>query len=153
VHYDPYDVTRVWVRNHHDGGWITVPWTHLKMAPIPFGEQAWAQAQQILARRGADPANEAEIAGAVAALLDRAEHGPDAPAKPASTKRDRRVAARTRATATPAGPRPAEAADDDPPVAPIAPDAPDADTTAEDGLAPVIPLGVFDARDEAKRWW
>ena len=30
VHYDPYDVTRVWVRNHHDGGWIQVPWTHLQ---------------------------------------------------------------------------------------------------------------------------
>ena len=23
VHYDPYDVTAVWVRNHHHGGWIT----------------------------------------------------------------------------------------------------------------------------------
>ena len=23
VHHDPYDVTRIWVRNHHDGGWIT----------------------------------------------------------------------------------------------------------------------------------
>jgi Mu transposase, C-terminal len=22
VHYDPYDITRVWVRNHHDSGWI-----------------------------------------------------------------------------------------------------------------------------------
>jgi hypothetical protein len=32
VHYDPYDVTRIWVRNHHDGGWITVPW---KQTPQP----------------------------------------------------------------------------------------------------------------------
>ena len=23
VHYDPYDVTAIWVRNHHHGGWIT----------------------------------------------------------------------------------------------------------------------------------
>ena len=22
VHYDPYDVTRIWVRNHHESGWI-----------------------------------------------------------------------------------------------------------------------------------
>jgi hypothetical protein len=39
VHHDPYDVTRIWVRNHHDGGWITVPWTHLHSAPVPFGER------------------------------------------------------------------------------------------------------------------
>jgi len=44
VHYDPYDVTRIWVRNHHDSGWITVPWTHLRTAPAPFGEAAWARA-------------------------------------------------------------------------------------------------------------
>jgi putative transposase len=30
VHRDPYDVSRVWVRNHRDGGWILVPWTYLK---------------------------------------------------------------------------------------------------------------------------
>jgi len=60
VHYDPYDVTRVWVRNHHQGGWITVPWTQLKAAPAPFGEAAWDQARQLLARRGEDPATEAE---------------------------------------------------------------------------------------------
>ena len=68
LHYDPYDVTRVWVRNHHDGGWITVAWTHLRNTPTPFGEAAWGQAQEILARRGGDPVTETEIAGAVAAL-------------------------------------------------------------------------------------
>ena len=52
VHYDPYDVTRVWVRNHHDSGWIQVPWTHLRTGPAPFGEQAWDHARQMLARRG-----------------------------------------------------------------------------------------------------
>ena len=25
VHHDPYDVSRVWVRNHRDGGWIPAP--------------------------------------------------------------------------------------------------------------------------------
>ena len=30
VHRDPYDVSRVWVRNHRDGGWILAPWTYLK---------------------------------------------------------------------------------------------------------------------------
>jgi hypothetical protein len=154
VHYDPYDVTRIWVRNHLDGGgWVIVSWTHLKSTPAPFGEQAWTQAQEILARRGGDPTTEAEIAGAVTALLDRAEQGP-ATGKSEHTKRDRRVAARTRATG-PSWPRPV----DDP--------APDtrADTADEQAaqepetmtpperLAKVIPLGVFDAREEAKKWW
>jgi putative transposase len=148
VHSDPYDVTRVWVRNHHDGGWITAVWTHLKTAPVPFGEQAWQQAQQILSRRGSDPATEAEIAGAVTALLDKAEHGPGGAAAK-STKRDRRVAARTRATATTSGwPRPA----DEPEPAP-ADDLEAVVSATQDGLAPVTPLRVFDAREEAKNWW
>jgi hypothetical protein len=38
VRYDPYDVSRVWVRNHLDGGWIQAWWTHLRSTPAPFGE-------------------------------------------------------------------------------------------------------------------
>ncbi len=68
----------------------------MRSAPAPFGNQAWKQAQQILARRG----TESEIAYAVTTLLDKAEQGPDAtrkaPKKSTPTKRDRRVAARTR---------------------------------------------------------
>jgi putative transposase len=156
VHYDPYDVTRVWIRNHIDGGWITAPWTHLLTTPIPFGDQAWGQAQQILARRGENPATETQIAAAVAALLDRAEQGPDQP-RTTPSKRDRRVAARTRATSEPAWPRPVQ-------TPPAATDPTPADPTAMDTdgpdehvvplrLAPVIPLGIFDAREEAKKWW
>ena len=93
VHRDPYDVSRIWVRNHHDGGWILAPWTYLKGRPAPFGEQAWDHARQVLARRGADPATETEIAQAVEALLGKAERGP-AGVKP--SKQDKRVAGRTR---------------------------------------------------------
>jgi hypothetical protein len=160
IHYDPYDVTRVWVRNHLDGGWITVAWTHLRNTPTPFGEAAWSQARQILSRRGDDPITETEIAGAVEALLDKAEHGPDttaapkraaAPAatpttKPSTTKRDRRVAARTRATTGPGWPRP---------VADPEPEQVENNEACGEGagLAAVIPLAVFDAREEAKKWW
>lgn len=165
VHYDPYDVSRVWVRNHLDGGWMTVAWTHLSSCPTPFGEQAWAQAREVLARRGGDPTSEAERAAAVAALLDKAEHGPD-PAGPArATRRERRVAARTRATTgQPSWPAP--------PAAPTRPDddtadtggaehadssdfadSPDSPAAGEEALAPVIPLGIFDARAEARNWW
>lgn len=57
----------------------------------------------MLARRGHDPATEAEIAQAVEALLDKAEHGP-AGDKP--TKKDKKVAGRARATAAASRRRP-----------------------------------------------
>lgn len=148
IHYDPYDVTRIWVRNHHDGGWITAGWTHLRNGPAPFGEAAWSQAREILARRGTDTATETEIADTVEALLDKAENGPDKPAREKPTKRDRRVAARTRATSQSAWPRPTEQPQPQPDSSTSA-DASD----ASDDLAAVIPLAIFDAREEAKRWW
>jgi len=140
VRYDPYDITRIWVRNHWDGGWIQVHWKHLRSTPAPFGELAWQHARRVLAQRGQDTATEAEIAQAAAALLDTAEQGPTE----RTTKKDRKVAGRTRATAVTALPRPK-------PVAPDAAD--DNEPELEEDLAPVIPLPVFDAREEAKRWW
>ncbi len=144
VRYDPYDISRVWVRNHWDGGWITAAWKHLRGMPVPFGELAWQHARRVLAERGQDTATEAEIAQAASDLLDIAEQGP--PDKPKATRTDRRVAGRTRATAAAIWPRP-EPRQDDP-----APDVED-DQEPDEDLAPVIPLPVFDAREEAKRWW
>lgn len=111
LHYDPYDVSRVWIRNHHHGGWITATWTHLRTTPTPFGELAWQHAREILARRGNDHATEAEIAQAAVDLLDRAEHGPPTN-ESKSSARDRRVVGRTKATAR-AQPKPAAQQDDD----------------------------------------
>jgi transposase InsO family protein len=145
VHHDPYDVTRVWVRNHHDGGWIQAPWTHLRTGPAPFGEQAWDHARQVLARRGGDPVTEAEIAQAAEALLDKAERGPTGETP---TKKDRRVAGRARAAS--AAERPLPEPDRQSP--PAWDD--DADGDEDSGqVAEVIPLGVFDAHEEAKKWW
>jgi Mu transposase, C-terminal/Homeodomain-like domain len=76
VHYDPYDLTRVWVRNHHHGGWITVPWTHLSMVARPFADFTWRHARKIAAERGVDDANETAVAVVLAALLRRAGQGP-----------------------------------------------------------------------------
>src|SRR6266851_4069670 len=76
VHYDPYDLTRVWVRNHHHGGWITVPWTHLAMVTQPFADFTWRHARKIAAERGVDDANETAVAVVLAALLRRAQQGP-----------------------------------------------------------------------------
>lgn len=145
VHYDPYDVSRIWVRNHHDEGWLAATWTHLRSHPVPFGELVWQHARSVLAQRGCDQATEAEIARAADDLLDRAAQGP-APTRQES--KDRRVAGRTRATATPAWPRPpdtAEPCDEEPP--------PGGDEDADDiEIAQVIPLPVFDARKEAESW-
>jgi putative transposase len=147
VHHDPYDVTRVWVRDHlGDGGWILAPWTHLRAAPAPFGEQAWDHARQVLARRGQDQATEAEIARAAAALLDKAGQGP---ARGREARRDRKAGARARA-AIEAGPSLPQEAAPSPQRQPPAWD----DEEDDDGpLAEVIPLGVFDAAEEAKKWW
>jgi putative transposase len=163
VHYDPYDVSRIWVRNHHGGGWLTATWTHLNSPPVPFGEQAWQQAQQVLARRGQDSTNEAEIAAAVAALLDKAEAGPTpVRRKQGASKRDSRVAARTRATNGPVWPRPADDdAADGPATAAIGDREPVTAASSgqqfgkadSDQLADVIPLAVFNAREEAKKRW
>jgi len=151
VHHDPYDVSRIWVRNHWDGGWIICVWKHLGRVPVPFGELAWNHARQELASRGEQP-TETAIAEAVAALLDKASHGPaptgnpqDKASRKASSKRQR-VAARTRAT-TPARPGPA------PDPAEPTPAAAFGDEADETAIAEVVPLRVFDARKEADKWW
>ncbi|WP_211275624.1 hypothetical protein [Actinoplanes rectilineatus] len=115
----------------------------MRSAPAPFGELAWQHARRVLAERGQDAATEAEIAQAAADLLDVAEQGP--PGK--ATKKDRKVAGRTRATTTTAWPRPVPAL-----AGPVA-ETEEEEPESGEGLAPVIPLPVFDAREEAKRWW
>jgi putative transposase len=172
VRFDPYDISRVWIRNHHHGGWLTAAWAHLRSGPVPFGEQAWNHARQLLAARGSDPATEAEIAAAAAELLDRAEKGPGpGPGGPGTaaggsrSPRSRRVRARTVATAAPQWPRPApgpadgeegsagqtDAAGPGPEDRTEQPAGQEAETTT--APTQVIPLPLFDARKEAEKWW
>jgi hypothetical protein len=91
VHYDPYDVTRVWVRDHYQGGWIMAPWRHASMVAQPFADFTWRHARKIAARRGVDDSNETAVAVVLAALLQRAGQGPD----PAEQAMARTRAART----------------------------------------------------------
>ena len=162
VRYDPYDISRIWIRNHHHGGWLSATWKHLRTAPAPFGEQAWNHARQLLAARGSDPATEAEIAAAAADLLDRAGQGPG-PGEPASPQQDqaaartrsprsRRVRGRTAATAAPQWPRPADG-DEDSAWPADGQDGQAGETESETPPAQVIPLPLFDARKEAEKWW
>ncbi|WP_329024368.1 Mu transposase C-terminal domain-containing protein [Streptomyces sp. NBC_00690] len=126
IHHDPYDISRIWVRDRQHDRWITVFWKHLRRVGVPFGELAWDHACEQV-----PGGTEEQIADAAAALLRRAHDGP-APKKGPAAKRSRRVAARTWATA-PERPVPeppaAEAAQEDP---------------ADSELAEVIPLGLFD---------
>ncbi|WTZ61489.1 Mu transposase C-terminal domain-containing protein [Streptomyces sp. NBC_01387] len=131
VHYDPYDLSHVWVRDSRAGGWITVPWTRLGTVSAPFADFTWRHARSLLATRGADDTDERAIAAVVEDLLTRAGTGPD-----------RKVAARTRAaTALPT--RPGIEA---PPDSDLA-----ADPVPETVLGEVVPFGVFDAFTEGSR--
>ncbi|MGW4018244.1 Mu transposase C-terminal domain-containing protein, partial [Rhodococcus ruber] len=145
VHYDPYDVTRVWVRNHRDGGFIVAYWRQLHAMPQPFGDTAWEHARRIVAERGASTPSEETIKAAVDDLLDRA--GPAPPARSATrsrapTARDKRVAARTRATTGEMPPIPGSP----PPAATMfAPE--------DEDIADIVPLPVFDADRQSRTWW
>ncbi len=140
VHYDPYDLSQVWLRDHHhDGGWIPVPWTHLSMVRAPFADFTWRHARRLAAQRGGDGRDETAVARVLDDLLDRAETGP------APSAADRRVTARTRAaTSTPTHPSASRPSEQSEPT--------DEDDQGGGELAQVIPFGVFDARAEAERW-
>jgi putative transposase len=145
VHYDPYDFTRVWIRNHRDGGWITAYWRQLRSAPQPFGEAAWQYARRVVAERGVNRPSEQEITEAVDDLLDRASPPPPG-RKPGKSAKARRVAARTTAMASTDRPRPGPQPG---PTSKVALE-PEAD---EEELAEVIPLPVVDTEKEAQSWW
>ncbi|MEV7931161.1 Mu transposase C-terminal domain-containing protein [Kitasatospora sp. NPDC088779] len=131
VHYDPYDLSHVWVRDSRAGGWITAPWTRLGTVSAPFADFTWRHARSLLAARGGDDTDERAIAAAVEDLLTRAGTGPD-----------RKVAARTRA-ATALSARPGI-------EAPPAPEH-DTDPAPEAVLGEVVPFGVFDAFTDGSR--
>ena len=132
IHYDPYDVSRVWVRNHRGTGWIMLFWKHLHHAPIPFGELAWDHV-----RRGLPEHTEEELAAAAQDLLARAHAG-------GTTTRDRRVQAKTHASGPSAPPG-------EPPSPPNVADP--ADQHVEPVREPVVPLEVFDPFAEAQKPW
>ncbi len=145
IHSDPYDVSRIWVRNHHakEGGWITVPWTHHSMVAQPFADFTWRHARKIAAGRGLDDTNETAVAAVMGALLQRAGAGPET----------RRALARQRAMAALPPALPEEAL---PPAlpqvaAPPAADAPGYDDGPDDDLdedeaitGTVVGFGLFD---------
>ena len=140
VHYDPYDISRIWVRDHWNGGWITVFWTQLHRVTAPFGELAWDHARKLL-----PGATEAELADTVDSLLRRAGTGPGGAARAEQDRRGRRIAARTRAA------QKLPASQDR--TQPRENQAPPAGSPDGDGLAEVIPMPIFDPFAEADKPW
>jgi hypothetical protein len=140
VHCDPYDISRIWVRDHWNGGWVTVFWTQLRRVAAPFGEMAWDHAR---ARQPA--ATEAELADAVDGLLRRAGTGPGGASRAKQDRRSRRVAARTKAAQKLPAPHQGRAQPSQDEAPARGPDG--------DGLAEVIPMPIFDPFAEADKPW
>ncbi|MFJ8307703.1 MULTISPECIES: Mu transposase C-terminal domain-containing protein [unclassified Streptomyces] len=132
VHYDPYDLTRVWVRDHHKGGWITAEWTQLPLIRQPFADFTWRYARTIAAARGVDATKESSVAVVLAGILKRAEEGPGP---------ERRATAKARAaTAMPRRlPVPLQAP-------PVGDEPDDEDSAAAEAAAggEVVPFGLYD---------
>ncbi len=72
VHYDPYDITVVWLRDHRSSEWVTVPWVYRSLAGQPFGLALWEHARRMTMDRSGPRPAEADIARNVADLLNRA---------------------------------------------------------------------------------
>jgi putative transposase len=144
VHYDPYDVTRVWIHNPHGGTFITVYWRQLHATAEPFGDAAWQYARRIVNERDTRGATEETIKAAVEDLLDRAAPPPGVkrPRKPAHA---RRTAARTRAANA------TRTTIDPPPDSPVPDES--LEPESDESVADVIPLPVFDPDKEAQSWW
>jgi hypothetical protein len=155
IHHDPYDITRVWIRNHCSSKreWITAYWKVLNGKPAPFGELAWDHALADLRARGENP-DEAAIAQAAQDLLARAHAGPGEQPRTERkvTPKERRVAAVTEAS-SPSIPPVSRAGEDQARLPAAAQPAGGVEGDDDEVLARVVPLGVFDARKEAKRRW
>ena len=90
VHYDPYDLSQVFVRT--PDGWVTAPWTHLPMVSAPFADFTWRHARRAGRAGGADDTNETASPGSSTSCSP-------APRPARADRRSARVAARTRAAA------------------------------------------------------
>jgi hypothetical protein len=135
IHYDPYDLSQVFVRDHRHGRWITAAWTHLPMVGQPFADFTWRAARQIVADRGGDNTDQTAVARALDTLLTQAGQ------QPVAQPRTRRVAARTRAVAPPSTSA-AEAS------AEVQTTAEPDESSSED--SPITPFALFQAGDNQR---
>ncbi len=86
IHHDPYDVTAIWVRNHHHGGWITAPWVHRGIVGQPFSAAIYEHVR-LQSSTTRTPVGDDYIARRVAQMLSPDSSSP-------RTDHDRRAAAK-----------------------------------------------------------
>ena len=141
VHYDPYDLSRIWVRGAD--GWITVPWTQAPVVNVPFADFTWRYARKIVAEAHGDDTDQAAVARVLAELLHRAGRAPGSGDAAQDRKRDRVLARTTAAVRELPLPAVVPAADDD------------SDDSAVDPAeaAVVEAFGVFDPLAEDTTPW
>lgn len=84
--YDPYDVTAIWVRNHHHSGWITAPWVHRHIVGQPFSAAIYEHVRRQTSTTRT-PVGDDYIARRVAEMLSPGSGSP-------RTDQDRRAAAK-----------------------------------------------------------
>ena len=157
IRLDPYDVTRVFIRLPE--GFAVVPWRRLSASPAPFGQDVWRTAQEVLRERGMRNPGEQELPQAADALLDRVR---DIPGTARTERRAKRVratdaAARAARQAHPGAHQgdviPAGRPEGTPPAAGTKPGVKTPEEAPEAGdLAKVVPLPIYDAAEEAKKW-
>ena len=131
-----------------------MPWTHRDVVGAPFAEFTWQTAREVLARRGGNDREQAEVALVLNELLHQAGSGPDADdsrlgSSSRTDRRARRQAARDRAGAPQPWPNQPTSPTDDGEAADVDLD----EEPTEDKMDEVIPFGVFDASAEAERMW
>jgi Mu transposase, C-terminal len=114
VHYDPYDVTVIWLRDHRSGQWITIPWVYRALAGQPFGLALWDHARRMTAGRTGPRPAEADIARNVADLLNRARARDITPGEARVIAIDANRPAGSAQDNTPAGPPEPEPEPDQP---------------------------------------
>ncbi|MEU7892476.1 Mu transposase C-terminal domain-containing protein [Nonomuraea sp. NPDC049152] len=145
IHYDPYDLSQVFVRT--PDGWVSAPWTHLPMVAAPFADFTWRYARHLAAEAGLDDTNETVVARVLDALLTRAQAGPADDGAGLLDGAGARIVARTRVAAAAHRPPALEPAGGQPPELPEA-----VEESGEALTGTVVPLGIFDAEAEAERW-
>lgn len=90
VHWNPYDLSRIWVRL--PSGFVPVPWIHAGAVMLPFTHHTWQHIRRVVECRGSYEEHEAELAHALDDLLRRVSQ-----LRAKTTKAERRVVAKSRA--------------------------------------------------------
>ncbi|MFE6162141.1 Mu transposase C-terminal domain-containing protein [Streptomyces sp. NPDC056486] len=90
VHWNPYDLSRIWVRL--PSGFVPVPWIHAGEVALPFTHHTWQHIRRVVKRRDGYEDHEAKLARALDDLLRRVSR-----LHTQATKAERRVVAKSRA--------------------------------------------------------